>query len=138
MIAQSSCQSEGFVNTRRKLLKKQKLNFSLCALFHMKTRISLKYFVSYCGSHDLFDDVIYVSLSLSKYTWKSLKVLVPGEPEIFNLVLILQLVCILYPCPVTSFIKSSWSVFCFKLYIWQSLKVLGTSRTINMYSCPLL
>ena len=29
---------------------KQKLNFSRCALFYMKTRVSLKYFVSYCGS----------------------------------------------------------------------------------------
>ena len=28
--------------------EKQKLNFSCCALFHMKTRVSLKYFVSYC------------------------------------------------------------------------------------------
>ena len=26
------------------------LNFSSCALFHMKTRVSLRYFVSYCKS----------------------------------------------------------------------------------------
>ena len=30
-------------------LKKWKLNFFRFALFHMKTRVSLKYFVSYCG-----------------------------------------------------------------------------------------
>ena len=28
---------------------KQKLNFSRCALFYMKTRVSLKHFVSYCA-----------------------------------------------------------------------------------------
>ena len=26
------------------------MNFSCCALFHVKTRVSLKYFVSYCRS----------------------------------------------------------------------------------------
>ena len=31
-------------------LKKWKLNFFRFALFHMKTRVSLKYFVSYCGT----------------------------------------------------------------------------------------
>ena len=30
-----------------KCLEKQKLMISNCALFHMKTRVSLKYFVSY-------------------------------------------------------------------------------------------
>ena len=29
------------------MLEKQKLKFSRCALFHMKTRVSLKYFVGY-------------------------------------------------------------------------------------------
>ena len=32
-----------------KALEKQKLNFSSCALFHMKTRASLRYSVSYCS-----------------------------------------------------------------------------------------
>ena len=32
-------------------LEKQELNFSRCALFHMKTSVSLKYFVSYCMAH---------------------------------------------------------------------------------------
>ena len=32
-----------------KSLEKQKLNFSCSALFHMKTRVSLKYFVNDCG-----------------------------------------------------------------------------------------
>ena len=46
--AQPPCQNESFVNTRRKLLDgKQKLNLSRCALFHMKTRVSFKYLVSY-------------------------------------------------------------------------------------------
>ena len=31
-------------------LKKWKLNFFRFALFHMKTRVSLNYFVSYCGT----------------------------------------------------------------------------------------
>ena len=46
--------------------EKQKLNFSRCALFHMKTRASLKYFVSYCrpgpllkaGAKNLFCDML--------------------------------------------------------------------------------
>ena len=29
--------------------QKQKLNFSHCALFHMKTRVSLKYFMNDCS-----------------------------------------------------------------------------------------
>ena len=32
----------------KKTLEKQKLNFSRCVLFNMKTRVSLKYFVRYC------------------------------------------------------------------------------------------
>ena len=32
-----------------KSYEKQKLNFSCSALFHMKTRVSLKYFVNDCG-----------------------------------------------------------------------------------------
>ena len=43
----SLCQKQSFVNTSRKPLK-QKLNFSRCALFHMKTRVSLKISWSYC------------------------------------------------------------------------------------------
>ena len=35
----------------QKTLEKQKLNFFRCALFNMKTRDSLKYFVSYCRSN---------------------------------------------------------------------------------------
>ena len=32
-----------------KTLEKQKLNFSRTALFHIKTRASLRYFVNYCS-----------------------------------------------------------------------------------------
>ena len=45
--AQSSCKNQNFVNTSKKLLK-NKLNFSDDKLFHMKTRVSLKYFVNDC------------------------------------------------------------------------------------------
>ena len=46
--------------------EKQKLNFSRCALLQMKTRVSLKYFVSYCrpgpllkaGAKNLFCDML--------------------------------------------------------------------------------
>ena len=44
---QSSCQNENFVNASKKLLK-NRYNFSRSALFHMKTRVSLKYFVNGC------------------------------------------------------------------------------------------
>ena len=37
------------------ILKTQKLNFFCYALFHMKTRASLKYFVSYCLWKHFFD-----------------------------------------------------------------------------------
>ena len=40
-------QNESPVNTSRKTFEKQKLNFSRCALLHMKTRVSLKYLVSH-------------------------------------------------------------------------------------------
>ena len=45
---QSPYQSECFCYYQKKTLEKQKLNFSRCALFHMKTRVSLRYFVIYC------------------------------------------------------------------------------------------
>ena len=38
-----------------KTLEKQKLNFSCSALFHMKTRVNLKHFVSYCICELFFD-----------------------------------------------------------------------------------
>ena len=44
--AQPPYQNEYFANTSKKPLKKQKLNFSRSALFHLKTRVSLKYFVN--------------------------------------------------------------------------------------------
>ena len=37
-----------------KALEKQKLNFSRSALFRLKTRVSLKYFVSDCPWKQLF------------------------------------------------------------------------------------
>ena len=40
--------NENFVNINTKLLKKKKLNFSSTALFHIKTRFFLKYFVNGC------------------------------------------------------------------------------------------
>ena len=39
-------QNKSFTNTSKKALEKQKLNFSRSALPHMKTRVSLKYFVN--------------------------------------------------------------------------------------------
>ena len=36
-------------------LENQKLNFSRCALFHMKTWVNLKYFVAYCLWKHFFD-----------------------------------------------------------------------------------
>ena len=38
----------------QKTLEKQNLNLSRCALFHMKTRVSVKYFVSHCLCKLLF------------------------------------------------------------------------------------
>ena len=48
MTAQSSCKNENFVNIRKKSLQKQKLKFLRNVLFHMETRVSLKYFVNDC------------------------------------------------------------------------------------------
>ena len=45
---QSSCQNQHFLNTRKKLFKSRILNFYHRALFHVKTRVSLKYFVNDC------------------------------------------------------------------------------------------
>ena len=44
---QSSSQNKNFVNTR-KIVPKNRLNFSHGTLFHMKTRVTLKYFVTDC------------------------------------------------------------------------------------------
>ena len=52
---QSPDQNKCFCYNQKKTLEKQKLNFSRCALFHMKTRVSLRYFVSYCVSKHFFD-----------------------------------------------------------------------------------
>ena len=43
-----SCQSVNFVNTIKKTIEKQNSNFFRSALFHMKTRVSVKYFVNDC------------------------------------------------------------------------------------------
>ena len=50
MIAQypGSLPKWKFCQYQQKALERQKLKFSCCVLFHMKTRVSLKYFVSYC------------------------------------------------------------------------------------------
>ena len=45
---QSPCQNRSFLNDSKKCLTKQKLNFSRCALFHLKTGVSFKYFVTEC------------------------------------------------------------------------------------------
>ena len=47
--------NKNFVHTCKKTLEKQKLNFSHSALFHMKTRVSLKYFVNDCFGKPPFD-----------------------------------------------------------------------------------
>ena len=47
--AQWPCQNDNSVNTCKKLLKYYILNFFCSALFHMKTTVSLKYFVNYCS-----------------------------------------------------------------------------------------
>ena len=46
-IVQPSYQNENFFNTSKKR-KKEKFNFSRSFLFHMKTRVYLKYFVHDC------------------------------------------------------------------------------------------
>ena len=43
--AQSTCKNENFVKTSKKIIEK---NLSRSALFHTKTRVSLKYFVNDC------------------------------------------------------------------------------------------
>ena len=45
----SSCQNENFVHSKKKKVSKQKINFSHSPLFHMKTKICLKYFVNDCS-----------------------------------------------------------------------------------------
>ena len=42
LSAQSTCQNESFVNSSEKIMIK------LCPLFHMKTTVSLSYFVTEC------------------------------------------------------------------------------------------
>ena len=62
--AQTPYQNENFVNNSRELLK-NKLNFCACPLFHIKTRISLKYFVSYClWKHFFYSNSPQIPLNL--------------------------------------------------------------------------
>ena len=67
MIAQcpTQCpyQNESFVNASRKLLKNRNKAFPLCVLFDMKTKVSLKYFVSYCLWKPFFDSKSLQTLS---------------------------------------------------------------------------
>ena len=44
-----------FSHYQQKTLEKQKLIFSCCALFHVKTRVRLKYFVNSCLLKFFFD-----------------------------------------------------------------------------------
>ena len=51
-----------FWKTEIELLPKEKLNFCRSALFHMKTRVGLKYFLNDCGySHMDLDGFIPVA-----------------------------------------------------------------------------
>ena len=52
--SQSPSLKENLVNTSKRLHENRKLNFSLSALFYMKTRVSLKYFVRGCSAFDLY------------------------------------------------------------------------------------
>ena len=45
---QYSSQNENFINTRKKLFEKQKLNFSCSSRSHIKIRVCLKHFVLDC------------------------------------------------------------------------------------------
>ena len=45
-----SLQMNNLLILAKKTLQKRKLNFSRGALFHMKTRVNLKYFVRDCSS----------------------------------------------------------------------------------------
>ena len=60
----------------QKTFGKPKLNFFRCALFYMKTRVSLKYFVSYCLFKLFFDSNAPQTLS----NLISLTFLVPLRP----------------------------------------------------------
>ena len=48
--AQSSSQKEHFVNTSKRLLENRNATFPRSALFQMKIRVFLKYFVRSCSS----------------------------------------------------------------------------------------
>ena len=49
----------------QKALEKQKLNFSRRALFHMKTRVSLKYFVNDCS----FKSYLFLNVCIILVRW---------------------------------------------------------------------
>ena len=59
---------------------KTEINFSSCVLFHMKTRVSLKYFVSYCryilvvgrASHIAVGEVCFRRLKGWRKLWRTL------------------------------------------------------------------
>ena len=48
--AQSSYQNENFVNTGKKAPEKKRINISRSALFHMESRVSLKYMWKILGT----------------------------------------------------------------------------------------
>ena len=53
--AQSSCQNKTFVSINKKVLKKKQLNFSRVVLFHIETKVSLRYFITACVWKTFFD-----------------------------------------------------------------------------------
>ena len=76
---------ESFVNARKKTLEIQKLNFPHSTLFHMKTRVSLKYFVNDYSSHsswfkNLSESKKYLPTKLVKISVR--EILFPGILEI--------------------------------------------------------
>ena len=61
--AQPSCQNESFANTSRRLLENRNETFPLVRYFHMETRVSLRYFVSYCLCKLFIDSEVPQTLS---------------------------------------------------------------------------
>ena len=62
--APSSSRNEHFANTSKKSPEKQKLNFC-SALFHMKSKACLKYFVSDCSSFHAFVFWVFVYMNFN-------------------------------------------------------------------------
>ena len=112
IIAQCSVlpRNENFAFTSKNLKFPEKLNFSHSALFHMKTRICLRYFVSDYSFHAFYSNIRNMNAVLTN---RIADILLFNNKEIYTYVASIR------------FIGLSWLYICFTACVFISFRRIG-------------